>query len=113
VTSYLLLEPYLGVVQGLAVGQHLLGHVRRPPRRAAVFALQRLQPPGSPMTKCVKPLRHLERISTKSSRSTNQNAPFGRLSTTCCDLRKCLSGFTHFVIPLDPSSETIHRVSAA
>ena len=36
------------------------------------------------MTKCVKPLRHLAKSSTKLSRSTNQNAPFGRLSTTCC-----------------------------
>jgi len=36
------------------------------------------------MTKCLKPLRHLVRLSAKSSRSTNQNAPFGRLSTTCC-----------------------------
>jgi hypothetical protein len=36
------------------------------------------------MTECVKPLRHLVRLSAKSFRSTNQNAPFGRLSTTCC-----------------------------
>ena len=36
------------------------------------------------MTKCVKPLRHLVRLSAKSSRSTNQNAQFGRLSTACC-----------------------------
>jgi hypothetical protein len=36
------------------------------------------------MTKWVKPLGHLERLSAKSYRSTNQNAPFGRLSTTGC-----------------------------
>jgi hypothetical protein len=36
------------------------------------------------MTMCVKPLRHLATSGTKSSRSTNQDAPFGRLSTTCC-----------------------------
>jgi hypothetical protein len=38
----------------------------------------------SSMTKCVNPLRHSLRLSAKSSRSTNQNAPFERLSTTCC-----------------------------
>ena len=36
------------------------------------------------MTECVKPLRHLERLSAMSSRSTNQNAEFGQLSATCC-----------------------------
>jgi len=36
------------------------------------------------MTKCTKPLRQVVRLSAKSSRSTNQNAPFGRLSTTRC-----------------------------
>ena len=36
------------------------------------------------MTKCVKPLLHLKRRSAKSSRSTNHNAPSGRLRTTCC-----------------------------
>ena len=36
------------------------------------------------MTKCAKPLRHSAATSgTRSFRSTNQNAPFGRLSTTC------------------------------
>jgi hypothetical protein len=39
---------------------------------------------ASELTKCVKPLRHLVRLSAKSSRSTNQNASFGRLSTACC-----------------------------
>jgi hypothetical protein len=36
------------------------------------------------MTKCVKPLRHLVRLSAKSFLWTTQNAPFGRLGTTCC-----------------------------
>jgi len=31
------------------------------------------------MTKCAKPLGHLATSSTKSSRSTNQNAPFNGL----------------------------------
>jgi len=44
----------------------------------------RLGNPGRCMTKCVKPLRRLERLSAKSSRSPNQNAPFGQLSTACC-----------------------------
>ena len=51
------------------------------------------------MTKCAKPLRHLASSSTKSSRSTNQNAPFGRLALS---LTKCLSGLAHFVIPCVP-----------
>ena len=51
----------------------------------------------SDMTKCVKPLRHLATSSNKSSRSTNQNAPFGRLSTKA-HLTKCLSGLAHLVI---------------
>jgi len=47
------------------------------------------------MTKCVNPLRHLERLSAKSSRSTNQNAPFGRLSTTCCLVSKWFHALCH------------------
>jgi len=44
------------------------------------------------MTKCVKPLRQLVRLSAESSRSTNQNAPLGRLALL---VAKCLSGYTH------------------
>jgi hypothetical protein len=47
------------------------------------------------MTKCVKPLRHLERLSAKSSCSTNQNAPFGRLSTTCCQVSHWFHALCH------------------
>jgi hypothetical protein len=46
-----------------------------------IHAAQALKPPAA-MAKCVKPLGHLARLSAKPSRSTNQNAPFGRLSTT-------------------------------
>jgi len=47
------------------------------------------------MAKCVKPLTHLERLSAKSSRSTNQNAPFGRLSTTCCNSVKVVKRLSY------------------
>jgi len=40
-----------------------------------------------------QPLRDLATERVKSSRSTNQNCPFGRLSTQCRSLAK------HFVIP--------------
>jgi hypothetical protein len=43
------------------------------------------------MIRCVKPFIHLVRLSDKSSRSTNQNAPFGRHSTTCKGLNHSLS----------------------
>jgi len=34
-------------------------------------------------------------LSAKSSRSTNQNAPFGRLSTTCCQVSKWFHALCH------------------
>ena len=43
----------------------------------AVGPDRQCSPPHDYMTKCVKPLRHLERRSAKSSRSSNQNVPFG------------------------------------
>jgi len=51
------------------------------------------------MTKCVKPLRHLE---TSSSKSSKWSVLFGRAGTksdyVALSQTKCLSGFTHFVI---------------
>jgi hypothetical protein len=64
-----------------------------------------LDRPYIDMTKCVKPLRHLVRLSAKSSRSTNQNAPFGRLSTLL--VAECLSGFKHFVMKLRSYSRVV------
>jgi hypothetical protein len=60
------------------------------------------------MTKCVKPLGHLVRLSAKSSRSTNQNAPFRRLVLL---VAKCLSGFTHFVTQQTMFWNALHDVA--
>jgi hypothetical protein len=49
------------------------------------------------MTKCVKPLRHLVRLSAESFRWTNQNAPLD-LVLRVAQLHKCPSGFTYLVI---------------
>jgi hypothetical protein len=45
------------------------------------------------MTKCVKPLRHLATSSTKSSRSTNQNAP--RISTESHQVSEWFRALSH------------------
>jgi hypothetical protein len=50
----------------------------------ALLHSYKLSYPVPRMTKCVTPLKHCVRPSAKSSRATNQNAAFGRLSTTCC-----------------------------
>jgi hypothetical protein len=55
------------------------------------------------MTKCVKPLRHLMRLSAKSSRSTRSIRTL-HLDDLALLVAKCLSGFTHFVIPCDALS---------
>jgi hypothetical protein len=64
-------------------------------RRSAKRANRQGLPDVGSMTKCVKPLRHLVRLGAMSSRSTNQNAPFGRLRATCCSVFKWFRALRH------------------
>jgi len=67
----------------------------------AVQALGRLGrllpnlPPGPAMTKCVKPINNSATLRAKLSCSTNQNCPFGRLSTQSCYVAKWFDALCH------------------
>jgi len=47
------------------------------------------------VTKCVKPLSGLATLRSKSSRSTNQSCPFGRLSTHSVQVAKWFDALCH------------------